>query len=170
MPSRLAQVSADNAVDLPRTCDSRMASTSAVAATNSGDTCFAACFRGNTVGPFLLAKRWVFRRRSGGSRSNSLRSTVLAGGVCADRRRGDRSRTNSSARRSTVTPRSSTSHFLEVVLGARTYETIKAVLETHPIEGIVFHNADGRMAKIKARDLGVGRRAPREVDDEAVPS
>ena len=45
----------------------------------------------------------------------------------------------------------------EVVLGHRSFETIKAVLEANSIEGIVFHNADGRMAKIKSRDFGIKR-------------
>lgn len=45
----------------------------------------------------------------------------------------------------------------EVVCPGRTFEAIKAVLETNDIEGIVFHNADGRMAKIKKRDFGLKR-------------
>lgn len=45
----------------------------------------------------------------------------------------------------------------EVVLAGRSFDAIKAVLETAGVEGIVFHNADGRMAKIKARDFGVKR-------------
>jgi hypothetical protein len=45
----------------------------------------------------------------------------------------------------------------EVVLGHRSFEAIKAVLEANSIEGIVFHNADGRMAKIKGRDFGLKR-------------
>ena len=45
----------------------------------------------------------------------------------------------------------------EVICQKRDYESIKTVLETHKIEGIVFHNPDGRMAKIKARDFGIKR-------------
>jgi hypothetical protein len=45
----------------------------------------------------------------------------------------------------------------EVICPTRTFDAIKAVLEVQPIEGIVFHNADGRMGKIKKRDFGLKR-------------
>lgn len=41
---------------------------------------------------------------------------------------------------------------------ARSYEGIKAFLESYDIEGIVFHHPDGRMAKIKKRDFGLPRK------------
>lgn len=37
----------------------------------------------------------------------------------------------------------------------RTFEGIKLYLSETPIEGIVFHHPDGRMAKIKRRDFGL---------------
>jgi hypothetical protein len=37
----------------------------------------------------------------------------------------------------------------------RDFEGLKAFLETHNVEGIVWHHADGRMVKIKARDFGL---------------
>jgi len=40
----------------------------------------------------------------------------------------------------------------------RSFYGIKAFLEQAGWEGIVFHHPDGRMAKIKARDLGVKRK------------
>ena len=40
----------------------------------------------------------------------------------------------------------------------RTFEGIKAFLEDKDIEGIVWHHADGRMAKIKLKDYGLTRR------------
>jgi hypothetical protein len=36
----------------------------------------------------------------------------------------------------------------------RTFEAIKAFLETFKGEGVVFHHPDGRMCKIKRRDFG----------------
>lgn len=39
----------------------------------------------------------------------------------------------------------------------RTYEGIKAFLLDKDIEGLVFHHADGRMAKIKKRDFALNR-------------
>ena len=38
---------------------------------------------------------------------------------------------------------------------ARDYETLTQFFTENPMEGIVFHHPDGRMAKIKARDLNV---------------
>lgn len=35
------------------------------------------------------------------------------------------------------------------------FDTIRNYLATHPIEGIVFHHPDGRLAKIKRRDFGL---------------
>src|SRR3990167_5756359 len=37
----------------------------------------------------------------------------------------------------------------------RTFGGIKKWLTAHPVEGIVFHHPDGRMAKIKRRDFGL---------------
>lgn len=37
---------------------------------------------------------------------------------------------------------------------SRTFDGIRAYLETHLIEGIVFHHPDGRMAKIRRVDFG----------------
>lgn len=37
----------------------------------------------------------------------------------------------------------------------RDFGALKAWLELHQIEGIVWHNLDGRMAKIKRRDFGL---------------
>lgn len=39
----------------------------------------------------------------------------------------------------------------------RSFAGIRDVLEKFPVEGIVFHNEDGRMAKIKKRDFGIKR-------------
>ena len=39
----------------------------------------------------------------------------------------------------------------------REFEAIKAYLSKTPIEGIVWHHADGRMVKIKTRDFGMPR-------------
>lgn len=39
----------------------------------------------------------------------------------------------------------------------RTWEGIKEYLETHDIEGIVFHHPDGRMCKIRKSDFGIKR-------------
>lgn len=37
----------------------------------------------------------------------------------------------------------------------RTFEELKAWLESRNIEGVVWHHPDGRMVKIKARDFGI---------------
>lgn len=37
----------------------------------------------------------------------------------------------------------------------RLWEMLKAYLEVHPIEGIVWHGINGKMAKVKAKDLGL---------------
>jgi hypothetical protein len=37
----------------------------------------------------------------------------------------------------------------------RDFEGLRAWLSTHQIEGLVWHHADGRMAKIKRRDFGL---------------
>lgn len=37
----------------------------------------------------------------------------------------------------------------------RTFDGLRRWLEAHPVEGIVFHHPDGRMAKIKRRDFGL---------------
>lgn len=39
----------------------------------------------------------------------------------------------------------------------RTFDSIRAYLETANIEGIVWHHDDGRMVKIKAKDFGIKR-------------
>jgi len=39
----------------------------------------------------------------------------------------------------------------------RSFDGLKAFLSKNGFEGIVFHHADGRMAKIKARDFGIKR-------------
>lgn len=39
----------------------------------------------------------------------------------------------------------------------RTFDGLKAFLTDMDIEGLVFHHPDGRMAKIKKRDFGLGR-------------
>ena len=41
----------------------------------------------------------------------------------------------------------------------RTFEGMRDFLERIPVEGIVFHHPDGRMAKIKGRDFGLKRGA-----------
>jgi len=41
----------------------------------------------------------------------------------------------------------------------RTYDGLKKWLEKKDIEGVVFHNPDGRMAKIKKRDFGLQRKS-----------
>ena len=46
----------------------------------------------------------------------------------------------------------------------RTFEGIKEFLEKRDIEGLVFHNLDGRMAKIKKRDYGLPRKPARDID------
>jgi hypothetical protein len=48
----------------------------------------------------------------------------------------------------------------------RDFGGLKAFLESHPVEGIVWHHPDGRMVKIKARDLGL----PWPVSDALCPS
>lgn len=35
------------------------------------------------------------------------------------------------------------------------FDTVRGCLERHPIEGIVWHSADGKMVKIKRRDFGL---------------
>jgi hypothetical protein len=40
----------------------------------------------------------------------------------------------------------------------RTFAALKEWLESHDVEGIVWHHPDGRMVKIKARDFGLKRR------------
>lgn len=40
----------------------------------------------------------------------------------------------------------------------RTYGLLKAFFEANDMEGIVWHHPDGRMVKIKAKDLGLKRR------------
>jgi hypothetical protein len=42
----------------------------------------------------------------------------------------------------------------------RTFDGLRQWLPTQPIEGIVFHHPDGRMAKIKLRDFGTKRAKP----------
>lgn len=37
----------------------------------------------------------------------------------------------------------------------RTFEGLRRYLTEHPIEGLVFHHPDGRLAKIKRRDFGL---------------
>ncbi len=37
----------------------------------------------------------------------------------------------------------------------RTFTGLRRYLEAHPIEGLVFHHPDGRLAKIKRRDFGL---------------
>lgn len=39
----------------------------------------------------------------------------------------------------------------------RNFEGIKFYLQSHDIEGIVWHHPDGRMVKIKAKDFGIKR-------------
>lgn len=39
----------------------------------------------------------------------------------------------------------------------RTFKEIKEFLSQNPMEGIVWHHQDGRMAKIKAKDFGIKR-------------
>jgi hypothetical protein len=39
----------------------------------------------------------------------------------------------------------------------RTFEGLREYLAARDVEGIVFHHADGRKAKIKKRDFGLGR-------------
>jgi hypothetical protein len=52
-------------------------------------------------------------------------------------------------------------HGREVLLDfPRTFDGMREALRDADIEGVVFHHADGRMAKIKAKDFGFKRRAP----------
>lgn len=39
----------------------------------------------------------------------------------------------------------------------RTFDEIKAALETMDVEGVVWHNSDGEMVKIKSKDFGINR-------------
>lgn len=41
----------------------------------------------------------------------------------------------------------------------RDFDSIKAYLAEHDVEGIVWHHPDGRMVKIKAKDFGLKRNA-----------
>ncbi len=43
----------------------------------------------------------------------------------------------------------------DLSLPERTLAGLRTYLTRHPIEGIVFHHPDGRMAKIKRRDFGL---------------
>lgn len=45
----------------------------------------------------------------------------------------------------------------------RTFDGLRDYLAARDMEGIVFHHPDGRMAKIKLRDFGLKRGAPRNV-------
>lgn len=47
----------------------------------------------------------------------------------------------------------------ELADAPRTFTELRAYLETHDIEGIVWHHGDGRMVKIKAKDFGLKRGA-----------
>jgi hypothetical protein len=40
----------------------------------------------------------------------------------------------------------------------RTFDGIRTFLENKDIEGIVWHHTDGRMAKVKLKDYGLGRK------------
>ena len=42
----------------------------------------------------------------------------------------------------------------------RDFAGIRAYLAAHDIEGIVWHNSDGRMVKIKTKDFGLKRHVP----------
>lgn len=42
----------------------------------------------------------------------------------------------------------------------RSFNGLRALLADGRFEGVVFHHADGRMAKIKGRDFGIRRAAP----------
>ena len=41
----------------------------------------------------------------------------------------------------------------------RTFAALRDWLETHNVEGVVWHHPDGRMVKIKARDFGLQRKS-----------
>lgn len=45
----------------------------------------------------------------------------------------------------------------EFIDNPRTFDDIKAFLNSEKVEGIVWHHPDGRMAKIKAKDFGIKR-------------
>ena len=45
----------------------------------------------------------------------------------------------------------------ELTDAPRTFEALREYLRTHDIEGIVWHNPDGRMVKIKGKDFGFRR-------------
>jgi hypothetical protein len=51
----------------------------------------------------------------------------------------------------------------------RTFEGLRAYLESEIIEGIVFHHPDGRFAKIKRRDFGLPWPDPRTKDVSSDP-
>lgn len=42
-----------------------------------------------------------------------------------------------------------------VALADRSFEGLRAYLQTREIEGLVFHHADGRMAKVRRKDFGL---------------
>ncbi|QWP78680.1 hypothetical protein J5226_09920 [Lysobacter sp. K5869] len=42
-----------------------------------------------------------------------------------------------------------------VALADRSFEGLRAYLQAHEIEGLVFHHADGRMAKVRRKDFGL---------------
>lgn len=45
----------------------------------------------------------------------------------------------------------------EFIVNPRTFDEIKDFLTYEDVEGIVWHHADGRMVKIKAKDFGIKR-------------
>lgn len=50
-------------------------------------------------------------------------------------------------------------HGIEIEVGSpRDFKGLKTYLQTHDIEGIVWHHPDGRMVKIKGKDFGIDRR------------
>jgi hypothetical protein len=49
--------------------------------------------------------------------------------------------------------------FQQLPEAPRTFARIRHYLESHDIEGIVWHHPDGRMVKIKAKDFGLKRAA-----------
>lgn len=40
-----------------------------------------------------------------------------------------------------------------------TFEALRSYLDSHDIEGIVWHHEDGRMVKIKGKDFGLSRKS-----------
>jgi hypothetical protein len=54
-----------------------------------------------------------------------------------------------------VVPWDSSLRLGDLDLTARTFDALRGYLSVQPIEGIVFHHPDGRMAKIKRRDFGL---------------